>query len=539
MKIWNDFKNEGSLGDSSLQAVSYEENQNTSGMGETIGSAVCASVKIPAGKTINIPFVIAWDIPLVTFGSGRQWYRRYTKFFGRDGKNIEKIAKEAFEKYPEWEEAVQGFRKPILENGKIPGWLKTALFNELYYLADGGTFWDDGEVKPEKNPFVRYDISEKSHFAYLECFDYNMYNTFDVHFYSGFALAEFFPGLQKSVIRDFANAILSEDPEMRPIVLDKLPVMRKPFGLCPHDLGSPDFDPYFKINHYNLHDCANWKDLNSKFIIQVYFEILQNPDDSDFLKSCWPAVEAAMTYMEKFVNKDSGLSGSGLPENSGYPDQTYDTWTMRGYSSYCLGLWITANAAASRIASALGEKEKVEIYLGKMEKAKAFYEKNLFNSKYYLFDTCPENAGIVMADQLCGEFWARVLHLDEAKLEESHVKSSLRSIYENNVMRYGGGNLGAVNGMFYDGPVDESNLQSREVWTGTTYTLAALMLDAGMAEEAFQTAYGVYDTTYNHGYVFRTPEAWDKHRNYRATQYMRPLAVWSLWVVLKRLIIQD
>lgn len=35
---------------------------------------------------------------------------------------------------------------------------------------------------------------------------------------------------------------------------------------------------------------------------------------------------------------------------------------------------------------------------------------------------------------------------------------------------------GAVNGMRIDGSIDESCLQSREVWVGTTYALASAML---------------------------------------------------------------
>ncbi len=517
--VLKDFNKNGRLTDSHKARPSLK--------GETIGAAVCASFRIPAGKTVSVPFVIAWDIPLTAFGSGRQWYRRYTKFFGKDGKNILKIALEAFEKYREWEKAIDGFQKPVIENKIIPAWLKTALLNELYYLADGGTFWDNGEVNPDKTSLVKYELGDIRHFGYLECFDYDMVNTFDVHFYSSFALAQTFPMLQKSLIRDFAKSVLAEDAEMRPTVLDKKPVMRKPAGVCPHDLGSPRFDPYFKINHYDFHDSSYWKDLNTKFVIQVYYEILREPKDAAFLKTCWPAVEASLRHMEQF-----DFDSDGIPENTGYPDQTYDSWTMKGLSSYCGGLWVTANAAAARMAGMIKDKTKARFYSERTEKAKEAFEKKLFNGKYYLFDSVPSNRNIIFADQLCGEFWARVLGLSEARLNPGHVKSSLKTIYEYNVKKFGKGKLGAVNGMLISGKIDNRNMQSREAWTGTSYALAALMMTEGMYGEAYQTAQGVYDTTYNYGYAFRTPEAWDRHRNYRATQYMRPLAVWAIWDVL-------
>ncbi len=53
------------------------------------------------------------------------------------------------------------------------------LFNELYYLVDGGTFWENGEVgKPAAGP--GHDTGYPGHFTYLECFDYPYYSTLDV-----------------------------------------------------------------------------------------------------------------------------------------------------------------------------------------------------------------------------------------------------------------------------------------------------------------------------------------------------------------------
>ena len=74
-----------------------------------------------------------------------------------------------------------------------------------------------------------------------------------------------------------------------------------------------------------------------------------------------------------------------------------------------------------------------------------------------------------------------------------------------------------------------TNEQVQEVWTGTTFGAAALMLTEGLKDEAYKTAWGVYHTTYEtEGYWFRTPEAWDKTGHYRASMYMRPAAIWAM-----------
>lgn len=59
---------------------------------------------------------------------------------------------------------------------------------------------------------------------------------------------------------------------------------------------------------------------------------------------------------------------------------------------------------------------------------------------------------------------------------KDHVKKSLESVFELNVMPYDGGTMGAINGARPDGSKDITSCQSDEFWSGVTYSLAALML---------------------------------------------------------------
>jgi len=108
---------------------------------------------------------------------------------------------------------------------------------------------------------------------------------------------------------------------------------------------------------------------------------------------------------------------------------------------------------------------------------------------------------------------------------------ALKKIFAFNVMKFANGEMGAVNGIAADGRIvqREHNQQVEEVWGGTTFALAALMLSDGMKDEAYRTAWGIYNVTYEKkGYWFRTPEAWDVSGNYRASMYMRPAAIWAM-----------
>jgi uncharacterized protein (DUF608 family) len=94
--------------------------------------------------------------------------------------------------------------------------------------------------------------------------------------------------------------------------------------------------------------------------------------------------------------------------------------------------------------------------------------------------------------------------------------------------------MGAVNGMRPDGEVDTSNEQAKEVWVGTTYALAAFMLGRGLTEEGWETARGCATVTYERGLWFRTPEAYNREGNFRASLYLRPLAIWAIEEALGR-----
>jgi len=45
-----------------------------------------------------------------------------------------------------------------------------------------------------------------------------------------------------------------------------------------------------------------------------------------------------------------------------------------------------------------------------------------------------------------------------------------------NVMQFGEGKLGAVNGMTKSGELEISSMQSEEIWTGVTYSLSSTMI---------------------------------------------------------------
>lgn len=328
------------------------------------------------------------------------------------------------------------------------------------------------------------EADDVGRFLYLEGTEYVMWCTYDVHFYASFALLDLFPKIELSIQRDFARAVLCEDRRRVKFLADGNSGMRKVRGAVPHDLGM--HDPWHEMNAYNIHDTSRWKDLNPKFVLQVYRDFAATGDDA-FGREVWPAVTAAMDYMDQF-DRD----GDGLIENDGFPDQTYDAWTVHGVSAYCGCLWLAALQAAAEMALRLGDRPFADKCRSKLRMAKPSFEEKIWNGSYFNYDSGSySNSRSIQADQLAGQWYTAAAGLPPL-FDEAKIRSALQKIFDFNVMKVGGGRMGAVNGMSPSGKVDESCMQSREIWTGVTYAVAATMLHAGMHHQAFSTAEGIF-----------------------------------------------
>jgi non-lysosomal glucosylceramidase len=509
--VWSHFARDGRLADSATSWVSD---------GEKLAGAIAVRFTLQPGEKKLIPMVIAWDFPVVQFGEGREWDRRYTDFYGTNGTNAWAIARDGLKNAAVWSDAIDAWQAPYINDESKPLWYRGMLFNELYVLTDGGTFWGRPAGSDPKVP---------ASFALLECFDYAYYGTLDVRFYASLPLLKFWPEIDQQVLREFADTVPREWPEKGQWVWKSQQQdepslhMRKKKGAVPHDLGVPEGDPFFAVNEPGWQDTNDWKDLNSKFVLMVYRDyVLSDKKDITFLRDLFPAVKNAMAYLRQFDH------GAGIPENSGYPDQTYDSWVVRGVSAYCGGLWLAAVRATEEMAKALGEEATATEYHQLFLKAQKNYIDKLWNGNYFRYDTESEYRDSVQADQLAGQWYANLTGLGDLVPRDMQL-SAAKKIFEFNVMKFGGGEMGAANGMSADGSIIRDNEQAPEVWVGTTFGFAALLSSEGMKDEAYRTAWGLYHVIYeSKGYWFRTPEAWDINGNFRASMYMRPAAVWAI-----------
>jgi non-lysosomal glucosylceramidase len=348
------------------------------------------------------------------------------------------------------------------------------------------------------------------------------------------------PKLDKAILIAFARGIFEEDKSERTIGYNLVSAARKIKGATPHDLGAPNEHPWQQTNYTAYQDCNLWKDLGSDFVLQVYRDFLLLPEkDYEFLGECWPSIVETLAYLKTF-----DLDNDGIPENSGAPDQTFDDWQLKGISAYCGALWIAALEAAIAIANLLLENpptetalkpkeigESLQTYQDWLAQSRAIFHPTLWNGEFYKLDS-ESGSEVVMADQLCGQFYARLLGLPDV-VENEYAEKALKKVYDTCFLKFADGKFGAANGLMPDGkPENPDATHPLEVWTGINFGLASFLIQMGMKEEALRLTEAVVKQVYENGLQFRTPEAITTVGTFRASHYLRAMAIWGVYGLL-------
>ena len=187
------------------------------------------------------------------------------------------LAVHALAEAPAWRAAIEPWQAPILDDAARPAWYRAALFNELYFLVDGGSFWEAGEVGgPEPAPddpgpirparVRRLPVLRHGRRRFLRVVR---------------ACCACSRALERAGIRDLLAAIPVDDPEIVTIEASGLDAPRKVGGTVPHDVGGPADDPFHRPNWYQFQDVNDWKDLGPKFVLQVWRDAVAAPADGD------------------------------------------------------------------------------------------------------------------------------------------------------------------------------------------------------------------------------------------------------------------
>lgn len=478
--------------------------------------AIASRQTLAPGESCQVTFALTWDLPIITFGQGRKWYRAYTDKWGRTGTNASALCRHALNHFQQWQSDIARWHETTTRTlGEAPHRAGMAL-NELYFLVDGLTVFTSAHDAPDN----------LQHFGLIECHDYALYNTLDLWIYAAEAVARFDPELSAMVSRDFASQLTQDDQTPRLHQWERSSFPLNPSGSCPHDLGGPNEDPFVVPNSYTYRDATLWKDLNCDLVLCLW-------RDGEKMGGEWRArhfgaVEKAIEHLQQF-DRD----GDGLIENEGIPDQTFDNIPMTGPSSYCGGLWIAALMAGARMAEEAGYQHLADRWNEQSHKAAHAFNTKLFNGQFFRVDTDGPFSQASFIEQLFGPFLARRYGLGEI-VPQNHARSALKWIFENNYLDEGGG-MGAVSlanvpksARRFLPHSDDTSFQTSENQPGFNFSLCAQLEEWGLNSEADQLRRSLYRELYEkRNLIYQTPAAFDATGpTARAILNMRPLSVW-------------
>lgn len=292
---------------------------------------------------------------------------------------------------------------------------------------------------------------------------------------------------------------------------------------------------------------GNWgyaADAQCGYVLKLYREHLLSPDRA-FLDRVWPQTRQALEYL---IGRDGNADGV-------LEDQQHTTWDMDlfGPNSYVGTYYLAALRAGEEMARVQGEESLATRYHEIFERGRRFALERLWNGEYFIHlppRETPNPATTIaygtgcLSHQLAGQTWAYQVGLGRLYPQDQVVRA-LQSVYRYNwtpdvaddpaypnigprhpeyprIRRFA---LPGEGGLFEctwpkGDPPAIPILHNAEVWTGTEYSVAALMLHEGMVSEGLTLVRTVHDR-----YAAAKRNPWNEIEC--GDHYARAMASWA------------
>lgn len=493
---------------------------------ESVGGAVAAHLT-RRRESARLRFILTFDWPMVRFGQGRGWRRKYTAE-GQRGVTAPAVtmAERAHREADQWLAEVDRWHTSALGSITEAGWspeVAGCVVNELNLVVSLGTAWVNGSVDGHEPNWSPCPGSE--HLGLLEGFDegYFYYNTSDLWHYAFPALSLNWPRLADLLFTDLGHALEGEVPVQRPVYRPAEPRPLLVAGKLPHDLGNPAEDPFVRVNGYAMRDDPNtWRDSNPAFVLATlaHHQLLDRPLDEATWRRLLTAADLAA---------EQAGPKAGVPRHDEFGDSTWDNLGLRGHSTYTAGLCAGMWGVLARQCRARGiDPTPYEL---RLDAARAVLDE-LWAGRFYRAASEGKYIEALMPDSLVGLFYADLCNVSDI-VDVDRVVTHLRTAYAFAHRGYHDGGVGPLlvaeeqlRRYERDGGQE---LQVNEVLVGSAWLFAAMLMRYGLCAEAEHVASALRRVLHGGtGLQFRTPAAVDGDGYFRAPLNMRPLAVWWL-----------
>jgi uncharacterized protein (DUF608 family) len=280
-------------------------------------------------------------------------------------------------------------------------------------------------------------------------------------------------------------------------------------------------------------------------ILAVYREYLLSAD-GEWLKPQWPRVKKAMEFTISQWDADENGALSGVQHN------TLDI-NVSGSTSWLGTMYVAALRASAAMAQLEGDAEAQARFSRVADAGAKLQNETLYNGSYYIQiqDAAPQHdyANGCSIDQVLGQWWANQLDLGWI-YPVDRVQSAMRALIQYNFHDNYRGIAQVPRKFVHD---DDAGLQmiqwpkesdrpqpftlyADEAWTGTEYSAAAAMIQAGMMNEGLmivKAAYDRYDGRMRVGLTGGSYTSWGYSGSPFIDEecgkfYARAMSVWSL-----------
>ena len=491
-EAWQAFAAEGSF--TALERVTP---RSPTPIDRTVYGAVAATVSIPAGKSIEVPFLLAWHYPN-KYNAKHVWMGCH---YATQWPDARAVMREAVTGFPALRARTEQFRQTFYDS-TLPYWLldcvtaNAAILRHVgvvFRIADGDAYgWEgsNGCCEPTCTHVWGYEQS----------------------------LSRLFPTLEQDMRRiDFTH---QQRPDGGVNNRTEVPSPPRPTGEQP------------------------FADGHASCILKAYREALNHPDDA-FFKEYWPHVNRAVEYL---IARDAKSAG-GQPVGVLQDDQwnTYDE-ALHGVTTFISGYYLAALRAGEEWGRRVGDGAAADRFRGVFEKGQKKLIEQCWNGEYFQQDLPDymKRKGEVgpgcMADQLLGQWWAHQLGLGYL-LPKDKVVSAMRAVFKYNFKTdltgwqhaprafAGAKDKGLIVCTWpKGGRPNNVMLYSDELWTGIEYQAAAHMIYEGMVEEGFAIVKAARD---RYDGVPRPPISRNPWNEIECGgHYARAMSSWSLLLAL-------
>ncbi len=458
---WEQFKAKGAF-----QPFDEAKANAPTAAGKTINGAVAATVEVPAGGSVEVPFLLAWRYPnkysappANNCGLPVTMMGCYYATLWPDAKAV---AADAAANFATLRGRTESFRKTFYDS-TLPYWLLDCITSQAATIRHIGVVFQIANGEP-------YGWEGSNGCCQPTCTHVWGYEQ---------TLSHLFPDLERGMRRiDF---LCQQNPDGGVNNRTALPTPGHP--TCEH--------PFV--------------DGHSSCILKAYREALNSPDDS-FFKQYWPHVKRAVEYL--IARDAAGGQPDGVLEDVQW--NTYDE-ALHGVTTFMSGYYLAALRAGEEWAKRMGDAKTADRFHEIFLKGQENLVKRCWNGEYFQQDLpnymqMPGEVGPgCMCDQLIGQWWAHQLGLGYI-LPKEKVQSALRSIFKYNWRTdlIGFHQSPRVfcaetdKGMLIvtwpkGGRPPHVMLYSDEVWTGTEYQVAGHMIYEGLIEDAYAIIKGARD----------------------------------------------